>query len=137
VIIGTVLPFLIIFISNIIIILTLKQAASDRNKLDKHGQKEADLQHLTRMLIFVSFAYVITTLPYRLHHFAMKIPAVAAAYDLRVLFWRKKYVVTTWSLSVVWMFNYSINFYLYCLGGGRRYRNDARRVVSTLCRYRQ
>ncbi|XP_064619610.1 uncharacterized protein LOC135483041 [Lineus longissimus] len=136
-VVGTILPFFIIFTCNILIIITLKQASKARQRLETN-QKNVELksQHLTRMLLFVSFAYVITTLPYRLYHLTMKIPVVANLYDLRVLYWRKQYVISVWSLIIVWMFNYSLNFYLYCIGGGRKYRDDAKLVLSRLFRLR-
>jgi hypothetical protein len=129
---GTILPFVVIFTCNILIIITLRKASKERKKLDASQERRPDSQHLTRMLIFVSFAYVMLTLPYRLNHFAMKIPAVANMYNFEVVYWRKKYVIQTWTLIIIWLGNYSVNFYLYCLGGGKKYREDARRVIGEI-----
>ena len=131
---GTFVPFLIIFTCNMLIIITLRKSSKERKKL-RQGNSNTDTQHLTRMLIFVSLAYIVSTMPYRLYHLSMKIPAVAALYDLKILYWRKQYVIQIWSLLIVWMCNYCCNFYLYCLGGGRKYRQDAKMVIKELrCR---
>ncbi|XP_064619894.1 thyrotropin-releasing hormone receptor-like [Lineus longissimus] len=127
-VVGTILPFLIIFICNIIIIVTLRNAANDRRIFENNPKKNSGSQHLTRMLIFVSFAYIIITLPYRLYHLLMRIPGVG--YDLSVLYWRRRYITEAWTFLAIWLFNYSVNFYLYCLGGGRKYRDDAKQVLK-------
>jgi hypothetical protein len=84
------------------------------------------------MLIFVSLAYVVLTLPRRLAHTFMTIPAIARTYDLTVLYWRKKYMTVLWSVTFVWMSNHAVNFYMYCIGGGRKYRKDAREVLKQM-----
>ncbi|XP_064619896.1 probable G-protein coupled receptor 139 [Lineus longissimus] len=131
---GTILPFFIIFSCNVVIIITLRQASNERRKMDSNQQKNKDSQHLTRMLLFVSFAYVIITLPYRLTHMLIKIPAISNTFDMTTLLGRTEYVVLLWGMGNIWMCNYCINFYLYCLGGGRRYRTDAKQLFREFFR---
>jgi hypothetical protein len=137
-IVGTILPFGTIFSSNVLIIITVQHAAENRRKLESRNvnQKQKETAYLTRMLMFVSFAYVIITLPYRLFHVCMKIPVIAEIYDMTDPYWREKYALGAWILHIVWCLNNSLNFYLYCMGGGRRYREDALNVMRALCCYR-
>ncbi|XP_064640810.1 proteinase-activated receptor 1-like isoform X2 [Lineus longissimus] len=137
VVVGTVFPFLIILTCNVVIIVTLNRAVKERNQLEsgKNSEKfKRDTNHLTKMLLFVSFAYVLITLPYRMYHLVIKIPEVALLFgDLRDTFARFNYVVQAWSLLNFWSFNFAVNFYLYCIGGGQRYRKDAKDVLRSCC----
>jgi hypothetical protein len=138
VIVGTLCPFIVILACNITIIATLRSASEQRKAFEKIKQDKSrdrnqkDTTYLTRMLIAVSFAYFLLTMPYRLNHLVLKIPAVAAMYDMKDIYWRMRYVLQAWLLMNVWNYNFAINFFLYCIGGGRRYRNDAREVLKRL-----
>jgi uncharacterized membrane protein len=138
VVVGTLCPFVLILACNITIIVTLQSASEERKVLEMMKQDKSrdrnkkDTAYLTRMLIAVSFAYVILTLPFRLNHLIMKIPDVASMYDMKNIYWRMRYVVQAWTLQNVWMFNDAINFILYCIGGGKRYRRDAKDVWKGL-----
>jgi hypothetical protein len=133
--VGTICPFTIILVSNITIIVTLQTASKERKAFEvgtqskAHDRIQKDTAHLTRMLIAVSMAYVILTLPYRLYHMIVKIPAIAALYDPKSLYWKMRFFLQAWNLMNVWNFNFAINFFLYCIGGGKRYRDDARDVL--------
>jgi hypothetical protein len=48
------------------------------------------------------------------------------------LYWVVRYGVEYWFIHEIWYQNYSINFYLYCIGGGRKYRNDVKVVLKEL-----
>jgi hypothetical protein len=76
-VIGTVIPFVIIAISNLIIIITVKSASKAREKLSGKKAEGSKNAHMTRMLIFVSVAYAITSLPYRLYYFISDIPEIS------------------------------------------------------------
>jgi hypothetical protein len=130
--VGTALPFAVIFTSNVLIIISLRKAAKERKKLEttQNVRFEKDTQYLTRMLIFVSLAYIVLSLPFRLYHLLMRIPSLT--YDLSDIYWKRRYVMQSWFLGLVWMLNYSVNFYLYCVGGGRKYRLEAKSVVQEL-----
>jgi hypothetical protein len=133
IIFGTVIPFTVIAICNIAIIVTVKQAAKTRLNLDqtKHRQ-ETDTAHLTRMLIFISAAYVVTSLPLRMHYFVVEIPEVAKMYDMSDPYWNLRYLLQDMALVFVWFSNHAINFYLYILAGGRKFRNDTKQVLRKL-----
>jgi hypothetical protein len=137
VLIGTVFPFIIILGSNLVIIDTLRRASKERVKLKSNqptegGNKERESQHLTVVLIFVSVAYIVTSLPYRMYDLIFLIPEVNALYDMTRLYWRLRYGVGIWTVMNIWFYNYAVNFYLYCIGGGKRYRNDTKEVMNFL-----
>jgi hypothetical protein len=143
---GTFLPFAVISICNIIIIVTVKQAAKNRLNLGQ-TQKTTDIRektnntkhhherttaHLTRMLISISAAYVVTALPLRIHYFVMDIPEVASMYDLSTSYWTLRYILENAILAHLWFWNHAINFYLYIVAGGRKFRNDTKQVLRKL-----
>jgi hypothetical protein len=133
---GAVFPFLVIMGCNIIIIITIKRASAHRAKIstgtDQSDEKRKDQQHLTRMLIFVSLAYVVTSIPYRLYYMLMDVPAIGGAYIMEYTYWNLRYHVQVWAVVNLWLYNYAINFYLYCLGGGAKYRKDALDVCKEM-----
>ncbi|XP_064642987.1 growth hormone secretagogue receptor type 1-like [Lineus longissimus] len=78
--IGTIAPFCIIVFCNLWIIYVLRKAAKETGKMgvNKDGQKtrEKETAYLTRMLILVSIAYVVTSIPFRLYDVISVIPPV-------------------------------------------------------------
>jgi hypothetical protein len=87
------------------------------------------------MLLMVSAAYVVTSLPYRLYAFVIDMPGVATYYDLSDPYWNVRYTLEIWLVYDIWCCNYAVNFYLYCLGGGKRYREDIKALFKgTFCR---
>jgi arginine exporter protein ArgO len=130
---GTALPFVIIFGCNLLIIITVKRAARERVKLkSSQVEKQQKDSHMTAMLLFVSIAYVVTTLPYRLFDPVMEMPEVAAMYDMTQQYWRLRYIICAFFVMNLWFCNYAVNFYLYCIGGGHRYRNDTKAVIGQI-----
>jgi arginine exporter protein ArgO len=130
---GTALPFVIIFGCNLLIIITVKRAARERDKLkSSQVEKQQKDSHMTAMLLFVSIAYVVTTLPYRLFDPVMEMPELVAMYDMTQQYWRLRYTVSISFVMNLWFCNYAVNFYLYCIGGGRRYWNDTKAVIGQL-----
>jgi hypothetical protein len=132
---GAFLPFALILCCNVIIIITVKLASKKRLRMELRVQgcgqrKRKGTEHLTRMLIFVSMAYVVTTLPHRFYHVVMNIPEVA--YDLNNEYWFLRFSVENEVLFLVWCCNYACNFYLYCVGGGQRYRKDTVEILTTI-----
>ncbi|XP_064651663.1 uncharacterized protein LOC135502639 [Lineus longissimus] len=134
---GTLIPFVIIVISNLWIIITVHKANKERTTMEVAGSKgqkrrDKDTKYLTRMLILVCIAYVMCSIPYRMYDSVMNIPALKDIYNLEDPYWILRYGVEYWVLLEVWYQNYSVNFYLYCIGGGRKYRNDVRTVLKDL-----
>ncbi|XP_064620337.1 uncharacterized protein LOC135483397 [Lineus longissimus] len=133
--IGTLLPLSIIVVCNIWIIFTLK--SSNIKMADQkggHRSREKDTTYITRMLIIVCFAYVMTSMPYRLSLTLIDgIQALRQLYDMNLTYWKVRYAALAWITSNLWHLNYAINFYLYCVAGGARYRNDVKRFFHKVC----
>ncbi|XP_064636459.1 C-C chemokine receptor type 7-like [Lineus longissimus] len=133
---GTILPFTTITLSNFIIIVTVKQASKNRLKMGTNAeidnQQKAETQHLTRMLVCVCIGYIVTSLPLRFHYLIHGIPEVSSRYDMTKPYWNLRYMLENGVTFLVWISNYACNFYIYCLGGGRRYRNDTKAVLKQI-----
>jgi hypothetical protein len=132
-----------IITSNIIIIVTVKSAAKSRMTLQSNqGDRKMKLkekernetEYLTRMLIFASIAYVMTSLPYRLFQVVLLIPQVAAQFDLTDYCDFIFYNFAIDSFYALWIWNFAVNFYMYVIGGGKRYRKDIKEVFGKLIR---
>ena len=100
--------------------------------LKQKASKEKE-QNLTGMLLFVSLAYAVTTLPYRLLQPVMEIKEVKAMYDMTLPYWRYRFSIIVFVTANLWFWNSAANFYLYCIGGGKRYRDDTKAVIGQLC----
>jgi hypothetical protein len=133
---GAGLPFTVIFCSNLVIIFTLRSESKTRVKLEAIMARKRPQHQLTFMLIFVSLAYIMTSLPYRLDAVVMDIEAIDAMYDLTQEYWRLRRGVELYILINLWFYNYAVNFYLYCIGGGQRYRNDIRKLFADVSFYK-
>ncbi|XP_064632599.1 uncharacterized protein LOC135490944 [Lineus longissimus] len=134
IIFGTVVPSVLIFGCNLLIIITVKKAAANRAvfKSNQTVNKDKDSPNLAAMLLFVSIAYIITTFPYRLFAPIIEIPTFAAMYDMTQPYWRLSYNIGLYVLADLWFCNYAVNFYLYCIGGGKRYRDDTKAVIGQI-----
>ncbi|XP_064624468.1 galanin receptor type 2-like [Lineus longissimus] len=123
---GTILPFVIISTSNVFIIVTIHHASQERSKME-YGDNEKrgrETVYLTRMLIFISLAYIILSVPYRWYTLGTKIPSISKLYNMSRVSSRKQFMMGALSASILWSFNYAINFFLYCVGGGAKYRRE-------------
>ena len=125
---GTLFPFIGITCCNMAIIITLSQASKQRRELRNMaaGSGSKETQHLTRMLIFISIAYVIFSILFRL------LAVASMAYDFGQICDFIHYNMLAALLFTIWCWNHSANFYLYCLGGGRRYREDLKEVLRQM-----
>ena len=109
---------------------------------DGMKKRDKDAKYLTRMLILVCIAYVACSIPYRMYDVIMSLPIMKTIYAMNDIYWVMRYGVEYWAILALWYQNYSINFYLYCIGGGRKYRNDVKAVFIDLfvalgCRKRE
>jgi uncharacterized membrane protein YqjE len=130
----TIFPFTAIIICNIIIITTIRNATKNRKGLQSTKEEDAGKrksQHLTRMLIFASFAYIAVSFPYRL--FLVIITLDVYKFEETCHFVHYNLCVALF--FCIWTGNFCVNFYLYCLGGGKKYREDAKQVFSELKAY--
>ncbi|XP_064642690.1 thyrotropin-releasing hormone receptor-like isoform X3 [Lineus longissimus] len=125
------LPFVMVYVKDPV---SVKSASEKRAKMSEgQGQgNRKEEQHLTRMLIFVSCAYVVSSLPFRLYILLIDIPEIGWIYNMDDTYWNLRYAVQGFFVFDVWLFNYAINFYLYCIGGGVKYRRDAKDVCKEL-----
>jgi preprotein translocase subunit SecG len=135
---GTVLPFFIIVVCNVWIIIVLRSASKESRKMgvSEAGQKarEKETAYLTRMLILVSVVYILMSIPYRLYDVLIALPEVKDNYSMKDEYDNLRYYTENFIMLQFWNINYGINFYIYCIGGGRKYRNDVKdrlgRVLS-------
>ena len=97
---------------------------------EKENKSKSENRYLTRMLILVSAAYEILSIPYRLYEIIRSIPSVAVIYDMTKLYWRLRHLVFFFAGLELWHMNYAVNFYLYFVGGGRKYRQDAKNILT-------
>ena len=136
---GTILPFIIILGCNVAIIVTLNRAANERSKLKGQGQSltktstEKETQFLIRMLVLVSLAYVLTSIPYRLYNMILDSPEMSHVYKMDEPYWSVRYSAQHYILNCFWFCNYALNYYLYCIGGGKQYRKDTLQVLKVFC----
>jgi hypothetical protein len=132
--VGSIIPFIVMFVCNVWIIVTIRAAAEKRGAMgqDDKGKKTQakEIKYLTRMMIIVCLAYAILSLPWRLYDFMLLIPAIGDHYKTETSkYWHWRYLFETWVLLHVWDWNYGINFYLYCIGGGKKYRSEVARLL--------
>jgi hypothetical protein len=130
---GSIIPSLVIIVSNIGIILAVRQASRRRAKMAIEQGKEKRENQLTSMLIIVSAAYLITTIPHRVFYAMLEIPEIGGMYNMKVAYWNVLYNIFAYLFYDIWMCNHAVNFYLYCLAGGKGYRKDTKEMLKTLC----
>jgi hypothetical protein len=105
--------------------------------VSKEGKKtrEKETTYLTRMLILVSIAYVITSIPFRIYDVIIGIPEVKDIYAQNMKkdeYWSLRYYCQHFVLLNIWEMNFGINFYLYCIGGGKKFRNDVKEKMGMI-----
>jgi hypothetical protein len=127
--VNGVLPFSVILICNVLILISVKRAASDRRKMAK-DENESGNTHITRMLVLVSIAFVILCSPYLIFEVLVTIPDVTSEYNFANIYWLLRFNVIFWTMGAFAESNHAINFYLYVLGG-KKFRNDARKVLTS------
>ncbi|XP_064625978.1 G-protein coupled estrogen receptor 1-like isoform X1 [Lineus longissimus] len=137
---GTILPFTIIVGCNVIIIVTLREASVRRKTMTTGGgagkTDQADTTHLTKMLILVFIVFVICSIPNRLHYALVNgVPSLVEVYTSGAVYWGLRAKLEYWSIQITWYLNHCVNFFLYCIGGGKRYRKDVRLLFrQILCK---
>jgi hypothetical protein len=134
---GTVIPFAVIFFCNVGIIIGVRRAAGKRDNIatttTTRGTRAAESKYMIRMLVLVSLAYVFCSMPLRVYNIITDLPVVEEIYDLKKPYWNLRYGVERWGCVTIWYSNYAVNFYMYFLGGGKKFRNDALEVIQKSC----
>jgi len=128
-------PFIIILVGNVSIAVHLARATKRRSRMSsssiragtvrnngtKPPKSDANqLNSLTRLLMGVSFSYLILTLPYMIYLLVYKY--TEHLYESRDSFLSSKHFWNSLTLLLLCI-NNSINFVLYCVGGNR-FRNE-------------
>jgi hypothetical protein len=123
---GSVLPFFIIVCCNIIIVITVWKSSGAKLTSQKSVglDREKETRYMTKMLISVSAAYILMTMPLRIYDLSMGLLQKLHLYDLNDPYSKLLYVAQLKMLGVLWYFNFAINFYMYLLGGGKKYRAE-------------
>jgi hypothetical protein len=133
-------PFAAILVSNILIIKGLKRAASNRKYISDQHCKESGLaqsakeKSLARMLILVSFVFLVLSTPYFIHEILrFGVPAFRKGYNMRYRYWKVRWDMEHWLMITISTLNSAVNFYLYICGGGQNYRNDVKELLRVKC----
>ena len=127
---GTIIPACTIIICNAIIITSVNRAAKERKKMKLNAPAKAGKiqeANLTTMLLMTSFAYILCSVPKRM------IQALSADYDMTDPYWSARYWLQWWVGAELWHVKFGINFYVYFLGGGHKFRKDAKEVFLRCC----
>jgi hypothetical protein len=130
---GTIIPFIVIVGCNVTIIVTLRKAATRRKTMTTTKTEQMDTSYLTKMLILVFIVFVICSIPNRLHYALVNgVPSLVEVYTSGAIYWSLRAKLEYWSIQIAWYLNHSVNFFLYCIGGGKRYRDDVRRLFNQI-----
>jgi hypothetical protein len=129
-ILGTILPFSVIAVCNAVILIGVHRAAARRKKMNSSGaedknEKKLKDTNLTAMLLMTSLAYLLCSCPKRIYE-AVTVSNVGDPY------WQARYWLGYWIVVEIWTINFAVNFYIYFLGGGRKFRQDAKEVFGKL-----
>ena len=128
VIVFPLVPFVIILASNIAIIVKMRNAAKQRRTLVQQisSSKEKADRAVTRMLLVVSFAVLVLMTPIRIRH----ILAHAVPYLTSTPVSAAKTGLAEVLTLHLYLLNNALNFYLYVLGGGKRFKSDLRGIFK-------
>ncbi|XP_064619614.1 uncharacterized protein LOC135483044 [Lineus longissimus] len=126
-ILGTILPFSIIATCNIIILIGVQRAAVRRKQMKSStaddNEKKLKDTNLTAMLLMTSLAYLLCSCPKRIYE-------SVAVVDLSNPYWTARYWLGYWVVVEIWTLNFAVNFYVYFLKGGRKFRQDATKFFT-------
>jgi hypothetical protein len=65
-----------------------------------------------------------------MYDLVIAIPPIKKLYDMTKPYWDVRFTCQYWVILYLWEWNYGINFYLYCIGGGKKYRNDVKNLMK-------
>ncbi|XP_064638356.1 uncharacterized protein LOC135494367 [Lineus longissimus] len=119
---GTIIPFSVLIVCNIVIIVKVRIAASKRGKMEQKSSKSSAENSMTIMLVMTSFAYLVCSSPLRIYE-------TLPVYNLSEPYWAARYSFEFWVCLVIWHLNFVVNFYIYFLCGGKKFRQDAKKVL--------
>lgn len=117
---SSVIPFVLLLICNIITVYQVSRK-SDIRKSQNAEDRRKDVQKKTfiRMTLLVSTVFILLTGPFTMYRSVLSIdPSIGKNLSAA------NYLLVMKILQKIWLLNTSVNFYLYLLGGGRKFRND-------------
>ena len=126
------LPFAWLFLSNSVLVLKLRRSVKDAgNELTttdtQQASREKNANSVTLTAIVVSLVFVVLTSPMAFYNFFTFVSPIANRTDVN-----NNYLAFHIFLNDVFYmllyFNYSVNFYLYCLTG-ERFRRELREIM--------
>ncbi len=94
--------------------LNVEQIISRISKKSDYSKK------LTRMLMFISFSYVLFNLPYLISWFVYYYNIILSTFDennLEQVAWQNLYFSLVKISEIFYLLNYSVTFYIYCASG--------------------
>ncbi|XP_063230217.1 CX3C chemokine receptor 1-like [Bacillus rossius redtenbacheri] len=125
------LPLVLIVVGNLCLVATLRRSARTRSELT--AKKDRDTLRLTRMLLMVSVGYVVLLLPLGIvatlelfWNTSVKRDSLQRGSTL-YSHWLKGKLLLKWvrgACYFIYLFNFCINFFLYCMSG-RKFRRAA------------
>lgn len=128
---SSLIPTIILVILNTGIIYGISKSGNIEKSVSsksKHGEgtdkKSSDKSRLTKMTVMSSIAFISLTVPYSLYRLYFTFSKGTTAYEN---FMRSLILQTLLKTTLA---NYAINFYLYIVGGGKRFRDDVSNILS-------
>ncbi|XP_064647142.1 thyrotropin-releasing hormone receptor-like [Lineus longissimus] len=129
--VAVIVPFTTIVLCNALILFGILRSAKRRSKMageETTGQRTMG-KSLTRMLILVSVFYVIFNLPIQLYSEMVRNSSYNPDPYEQVL---NRFIYKLF--GELFHFNFACNYYLYIMGGGAKFRNDAKGIYMSLFR---
>ncbi|CAD5124698.1 unnamed protein product [Dimorphilus gyrociliatus] len=108
-VIGSFLPFALIFVGNILIIIQYNRFSKQRSSLTNNTSEGDNFLSTTVMFIFISFTFLITTAP--------TLILLRESDNIKAAIGIEKENILWHSFQLVFYANFVLNFYLYCLSG--------------------
>ena len=138
---GSYLPFTILLVLNVLIIQALQKrrnyfdkdrsaesGTTSRNETVKYDKKAKVNKSLATMLMLITFSFLILTIPYYLFYFIFLFISPFTSPKRFAIYYLVGRVT-----GRMFLINFAINFYLYCLGGSK-FRKDLQKTLYKLCR---
>ena len=124
------LPFACLFLSNSVLILKLRRSVKDAGDQltttdTQQASREKNANSVTLTAIVVSVVFIVLTSPqaiYNTFSFKNTNTETGDVDDLALRFFLQK------TFNMIGYFNYSVNFYLYCLTG-EKFRKEFRKIM--------
>ncbi|XP_074640291.1 thyrotropin-releasing hormone receptor-like [Tubulanus polymorphus] len=88
-------------------------------------REKSEKNQLTKMLLLVSAAYIALNVPIRVYRFVETVYPLNKNIDSEVI---SQFVYAI--CHKLWYANCAVNFYLYCIGGGKSFRRDLKRLFT-------